>query len=374
MGSIFSKYKDVLIDISDTEHKKDLTYPLQKVGDLVNGYTRGDFIIVGGKKTSGKSSFVLNNYVNYPLLKRATSKADNKKIDIKVIYINTKKTVKSTLEKLIVNYAANKHGLCKLGVPTLYNLSGSHEKISRGLAKNVISSVMSAYDQFSEKGILTLSAGRKSIYEITQLIKASLAEYGEYNEELEEFVYKPEFSDLIPIVAIDDVSGITIESSVSEESGLRASAAAQIAIELKSIAKTYGVLVVLTVPSGPVYTSTNYYSSSIEEVTPYHIYADRILLLKNPAESEKFKEVLGFDMYRFVSKINGACYFRSLYVGSNYMGASGVYVPLFMYPENGTFLELPKNSVDYDDDELLDFYDLVQSRTTLKDAFFKNSK
>lgn len=57
MGSIFSKYKDVLIDISDTEHKKDLTYPLQKVGDLVNGYTRGDFIIVGGKKTSGKSSF-----------------------------------------------------------------------------------------------------------------------------------------------------------------------------------------------------------------------------------------------------------------------------------------------------------------------------
>ena len=56
------------------------------------------------------------------------------------------------------------------------------------------------------------------------------------------------------------------------------------------------------------------------------------------------------------------------------MGASGVYVPLFIYPENGTFLELPKNSVDDDDDELLDFYDLVQSRTTLKDAFFKNSK
>lgn len=61
----------------------------------------------------------------------------------------------------------------------------------------------------------------ENLSEITQLIKASLAEYGEYNEELEEFVYKPEFSDLIPIVAIDDVSGITIESSVSEKSGLK---------------------------------------------------------------------------------------------------------------------------------------------------------
>lgn len=56
------------------------------------------------------------------------------------------------------------------------------------------------------------------------------------------------------------------------------------------------------------------------------------------------------------------------------MGASGVYVPLFMYPENGTFLELPKNSVDDDDDELLDFYDLVPEQNHTKDAFFKNSK
>jgi hypothetical protein len=373
MASIFSRYKDVLIDLAATEHKKDLQFPLTKVGEVINGYTRGDFIIVGGKKTSGKGSFVLNNYVTYPLLKRATSKAENKKIDIKVIHINTRKSAKTTLEKLIVNYAVNKNGLCKLGVPSLYGLSGKQEKISRPLAKSIIASTTSVFEQFSEKGILSVITGRKSIYEISMLIKQSLAEYGEYNEELEEFVYKPEHADMIPIVSIDDITGITLEAVSGEDIGIRNSAAAQVALELKNLAKTYNILLVLVVPSGPVYGNSNNYSSVLEEVSPYHSFCDRVLLLKNPGESEKYKHVLGYDSTKFVSRVNGACYFRSLYVASNYMGASGVYLPLFMYPENGTFMELPPpvEDMDYDEDMLV-YYDLVQSRTTIRDNFLNN--
>jgi hypothetical protein len=35
--------------------KKQPRFPLRKTGNIFNNYTRGDFIIVGGRKTSGKA-------------------------------------------------------------------------------------------------------------------------------------------------------------------------------------------------------------------------------------------------------------------------------------------------------------------------------
>jgi hypothetical protein len=54
MASIFSKFKDPILDfIEDKENN--LRFPLRKTGNIFNNYTRGDFIIVGGRKTSGKA-------------------------------------------------------------------------------------------------------------------------------------------------------------------------------------------------------------------------------------------------------------------------------------------------------------------------------
>jgi hypothetical protein len=37
--------------------KNNLRFPLRKTGNIFNNYTRGDFIIVGGRKTSGKALY-----------------------------------------------------------------------------------------------------------------------------------------------------------------------------------------------------------------------------------------------------------------------------------------------------------------------------
>ena len=55
MSSVFSKYKDPILDYIDDKGKNNLRFPLRKTGNILNNYTRGDFIIVGGRKTSGKS-------------------------------------------------------------------------------------------------------------------------------------------------------------------------------------------------------------------------------------------------------------------------------------------------------------------------------
>jgi hypothetical protein len=53
MASIFSKFKDPILDfIEDKENNLRFS---KKNGNIFNNYTRGDFIIVGGRKTSGKA-------------------------------------------------------------------------------------------------------------------------------------------------------------------------------------------------------------------------------------------------------------------------------------------------------------------------------
>jgi hypothetical protein len=54
MASIFSKFKDPILDFIEDKEKNNLRFPLRK-REISSIITRGDFIIVGGRKTSGKA-------------------------------------------------------------------------------------------------------------------------------------------------------------------------------------------------------------------------------------------------------------------------------------------------------------------------------
>jgi hypothetical protein len=49
MASIFSKFKDPILDFIEDKEKTTLVL-IKKNGNIFNNYTRGDFIIVGGRK------------------------------------------------------------------------------------------------------------------------------------------------------------------------------------------------------------------------------------------------------------------------------------------------------------------------------------
>jgi hypothetical protein len=67
MASIFSKFKDPILDfIEDKENN--LRFPLRKT-EISSIITRGDFIIVGGRKHQEKL-FILHNYVISPLIQK----------------------------------------------------------------------------------------------------------------------------------------------------------------------------------------------------------------------------------------------------------------------------------------------------------------
>jgi hypothetical protein len=49
-------------------------------------------------------------------------------LDVKVIYLNTRKNVKS-IERMIVNYNSQKNNGTKIGVPSLYGFEGKYKAI-----------------------------------------------------------------------------------------------------------------------------------------------------------------------------------------------------------------------------------------------------
>mgnify|MGYP000932820850 CR=1 FL=1 len=131
--SIFSKFKDSLLEIVDSTKRSELSFPLKKTGNIINNYTRGDFIVVGGRKTSGKSSFILSNYVISPLMQLLEAAKKDKAFGLKVVYINTRKNSRAVMERMVVNYISTKYKGNKVGVPTLYGYDGSHTKMPRAI-------------------------------------------------------------------------------------------------------------------------------------------------------------------------------------------------------------------------------------------------
>jgi hypothetical protein len=83
-----------------------------------------------------------------------------------------------------------------------------------------------------------------------------------------EFTYKEEHSKLIPIIAIDDVTGIFTDTG---SNNIKNENSHQLAIKLKDLAKVYNMIIVLAVPSSNTYIKATGHMSSLEEVAPYHI-------------------------------------------------------------------------------------------------------
>jgi hypothetical protein len=52
--------------------------------------------------------FILHNYVISPLIQKNKCEETRNPFDVKVIYLNTRKNVKSTIERMIVNYNSQK--------------------------------------------------------------------------------------------------------------------------------------------------------------------------------------------------------------------------------------------------------------------------
>ena len=346
--SIFSEYKDELVSKISTRKMDLLEFPLPKLSNVLNDYQMGELIIVGGRKTSGKSSFVINNYVVNPLLNKLAAASVGDKLDMKVVYMDNKSTKKRITEKLAVNYIANSLGGNKISIPSLYGYKGNHADVSSSEAVDAVTVAFNTFNTLISKGIFSIFTGNRTVSSLQETISNIMSDLGKLDADEGVFKTNPKFYNLKTIVVINDVSGIYVDNTTTARTRL-----SDIGKMLKATAKLYGILIVLVAPS-TTFTTGQVHRSSLDEIAPLGTYADRTIMMHNPSETYDYK-FLNYAIDDFIAS-NGVCYFRSAYVASNTMGVSNVYIPLLMMPENGFMEELPSH------EEVLEISEILESR------------
>jgi len=363
MGMI-SNIKDRLLDKIDLGNSGILKFPLTKTGKLLNDYVKGEFVVVSGRKTSGKRSFIFKNYVLHPIMEKLTYKQE---LDVRIFYFSTKKTADEIVEKIATSYVAQKIAAKKddkmhnkISISSFYNYSGADIPMSPSNAKSNLVSAFTVINAFVEKNYLKIIGGTKSIFEIKNIIKSIFGSYGRFDEDFDEFTYKEEFHNIIPIIIIDDASMVLGEDG---RNCVKNDNSARLGVVLKDLAKTLNAIVVLNVPSGNTYVSQkeSFYINKIEEIGPYSNLADKILFMHNPKETGD-RYSFDYEMADFTNLNSGVCYFRHMTIAANTLGPSGITVPYFFFPQSGNIFELPG----IDSDKLDEYKELVYNKKKAK--------
>lgn len=345
--SIFSEYKSTFLSFIEDRDYSDLKFPLAKIGRVLNNYVMGDFIVVGGRKTSGKSSFMLYNYVTSPLLQHLNEESDpSSLIHTRVVYINTRSSKKSVMEKMAVNFLSARAGGNRLSVPSLYGMHGPHLKLDIDNSKLLVSNAFNSFNKLIHEGILSVFTGRRSLASIENILDRVMEEFGTIVDST--FTFTPGNEDAKILIVIDDASGIYDDNGLTGKQ-----IAAKLSSILRTFAKTYGVLIVLGVPSAIARSQIGVHIPTSDEISPYMTYADRSIILHNPVETGDYKS-LGYVMEDFRNDYSGVTYFRFAYIANNSMGPTGSFIPLFLYPENGVFLEVPSADDEVEVDEFIE--------------------
>ena len=346
---MFKEMKENLLSKIEKDVHTELKFPLPKIGRLINNYKSGEFIVVGGRKTSGRGYFILSNYIISPILQKQRFNKFEEKMPLNILYFSTKRSKALTMERMIISYLSNKKKGNKLSISSLYGYKGA-KQTTRANAKNVISTVMNVFSEMEKDNVLDLVTSRHSIDALKEIIHDKMMRFGEFSSGDTVFTYSKEFKNQKTIIVVDDATGIIDENGNPAIKGMPAIA---LAMTLKEYSKVLNALIVLSVPCSDGFFRGSFYKGYLTTISPYDSYADRVLLLHNPVETSD-ETVYDYKMKEFINPKTGINYFRFIHIVSNYLGASGILFPLLLYPENGFFRELPKADDDIKMDEFLD--------------------
>ena len=98
---------------------------LPKLQGFIDGVRKSNMLLIGGKSGSGKTSFVLNNYVYHPL-KRCVEEGSR---DLDIIIFCLELTKELTLSKLVTSYLFDKFGT-EMSMKEMLSFNGPMSKAS----------------------------------------------------------------------------------------------------------------------------------------------------------------------------------------------------------------------------------------------------
>lgn len=334
--SLFKEY--IVIPVSEGIHNpnKGIPIPLQKLSRVTNYIERGQYIGIGGKPTSGKTSLMDFVYL-INVYKWWREQDEHNRPKLRMFYFNMKSKPKIKWQKWLCLYLKLEYNIV-IDIPTL---TGGIGKLY-DLNADLVGKINSARDFFEdlEEEVMVMINGSQTPTSIYNKVHdymhdiGSIDKDGKYSLDTEHlgqlvFVYIDNTDYLLPEVGgFQFMNQDTLNKKLDEYNIL--------------LSRTYNVNVNVIVPSRisnsrmvkdsePTYKEFSIFSKSV----------DLGIICYNPY-NENNNKYLGYPIEDTV--IKGKTRFRTLTVVRNPKGLENITVGTFFFGECGYFAESPHPS------------------------------
>jgi len=318
---------------------KGIPTPLKELTKYTNYIQRGQYVIVGGRPTSGKRSFVQFNYLLHICKWVIEEFEPNKRPPVKFFYFCPGGDTAYLLQKWTCAYLKLKNQIV-IDTATLNGEIGELYSLKNPDFLHVVEAIREAeefFDEVLEGGIIEIITTHQTATSIKdQLERFMINEVGE----IDHGVFKPNIDWLGYYIfyIIDDVQQLSTESygnvTLDRQGIYRLMHSFN--IELKQKFKINPVII-LPVP----FSSGRKIQDSLPSYKDLGVFyngSDLGLIMYNPFNEQNFS-YLGFDIKEWIFK-GGKFRFRSVTIVRN-KGAQNITKGLMFLEECGYFRELP---------------------------------
>jgi hypothetical protein len=331
--SLFEEHIKAPVQFFQARGNSGIPTPLKKFSKVTNNIERGQNIIIGGRRNSGKTSYMDYNYF-ISVFKWWMDLEYEERPKIKFFYFSMKRSIRIKLQKWLCLYLKLEYNTI-IDIPTLKNGVGK----LYDLDDEVKAEIMSAYEFFNtlEDGHLHLDGGKQTPSNIFNTVEkymkkiGSVDTHGNYslnNSHLGQYTF----------VLIDNIEYLQSESdgfSMMTPDMLKK----VMCDYLDTLSKVYGTTNIVCVPT------TSNYSRSAKDTEPtykdigvFHDIADLGIVVYNPYNENNLK-YCGYPIDSLV--IKGKNRFRTATAVTNKEGVENQTVGLFFIGECGYYAESP---------------------------------
>jgi len=324
--------------------------PLELLNRFTNNIKKGQFVAIGGKANTGKTSFMDFSYM-MTVYRWWKGQPEETRPPLKLIYFNMKHSWKNKFQKWVCLFMKQEYNkvidinTLNSGIGRLYDLD--EETIAQ------IMTAESFFEEMETEGVLEIINGQQTPTSIYNRVKHTMASCGTLDSKSTKYTLNSEHANQISMVFID-----TADYLLSENEGFGSLTPDQLKkkltdyiFEFKNI---YNITTCVVIASKYLGKGVKENEPNYKELGIFGLRPDLSIILYNPF-NESNNNYLSYDVKEFV--LSGKNRLRTATIVRNTNGIENITKGLFFFGECGYFAEAPRPEQEA---EIFDILDILR--------------
>ena len=310
--------------------------PLKTLNKYTNNINKGQFIAIGGKANSGKTSFMDFVYM-MNVYKWWKNEPEETRPPLKFIYFNMKHSLKNKYQKWVCLFLKLEYNKV-IDINTLNNGVGKLYDLDDETQEQILTAE-SFFEEMEDHNVLEIISGQQTPTSILNCVRNSMLKCGTLDAKTKKYKLFQENEKQLTMVFVDTAAHLLTESD-----GFNMMNGEQLKKKLCDYINEFKTIYNITTC---VVTDSRYVGRTVKENEPnykeigiFGLKADLAMILYN-SYNEGNNHFLNYDARDFI--LSNKNRLRIITIVRNVNGIENLAKGLIFFGENGYFAELPQS-------------------------------